>query len=193
MVDDPSPSRLVAKPLSEDDRVWLGLFSAGDDWWERELRDHLSGDALEQWRAGYNTTTLFTEPGSPNIVAFLTGSVGHWSNDKTQQTFPGWDPIPALPPRIPVMLVPYFAVARKHQGQGYGSEIFADFLESLLVQHGAPRFIYLQVWAENEGAVRFYQKFDFEEFDRKEFGRPDGAGKAVRLSMAYDRFLIRDD
>ena len=185
--------RLVSRPLSEDDRVWLGLFDAGEQYWECEVTDFLQDQALLQWRAGYSTTTLYSLPETPElIVGFITAAVGDWTTKKVKKAFPEWDEaIAELPDAVPVLLIPYLGVAKKYQGQEFGSEILTRFFEDVSTAPGAPRFIYLQCWEDNQGAIRFYESFGFEVFDvRGEEERPYAGEPANLLYMAHDRFRL---
>ncbi|HEX6350397.1 MAG TPA: N-acetyltransferase [Candidatus Dormibacteraeota bacterium] len=185
--------RLEARPLTDNDRVWLGVFSAGGHYWEQEVTDFLREEALDHSKAGYSTTTLYSLPGEPTIVGFLCISPESWTIKKMGKAFPNWEKIEGLPERIPIVLMVYFGVHAKHQGQGYGTEIFVRLLEDLATGPTSARFIYLQVWEDNAAAVSFYERFGFRTFDSEVKDRPDGHGTANLLKMAYDRFALPEE
>jgi len=187
------PLRLVARPISEDDRVWLPLFSAGDhNYWDLEATDYLRDQALPHWAAGYSTTHLFSREESPEIVGFVSACVHHWQVKRTQGVFPHWDEaIARLPDRVPVMLIPFLAISSKHQGQGYGTEIFLQLQEMIAAAPGAPRFIYLQCWEDNAGALNFWKELGFELYDVEAVDEvPYAKHPGNLLRLAFDRFLL---
>ena len=111
--------RLERRFLTEDDSVWLGLFSAGVEYWGQDVSEFLRVDAIPQWRSGYSTTSIYSMPGHPGVVGFISASVGHWSASKIQKSFPEWTgPMVDLPDKIPVMLLPNLAVAMQMHGNG---------------------------------------------------------------------------
>jgi ribosomal protein S18 acetylase RimI-like enzyme len=187
------PRRLVPRLISEDDRVWLGLFSAGERrFWEKEVTDYVRDQAWPFWLEGWSTTHLFSLEESPEIVGYVSACVHHWNIKRTEGVFPKWDrEIRQLPDRVPVLRIPYLAVAEKHQGRGYGTEMFLQFQEMLAVAPGAPRFVYLECWEDNAEAVRFYNEIGFEQYDIEAFDKvpyDEMPGNLIRL--AYDRFRL---
>lgn len=181
--------RLAPRVLSEADGVWVERFTAGDDYWEMEVVEHLRVDALRQQQGGYNRTTLFSYPGNPEIVGFMTLAPTEVRWKDLQQQVPVGDPVLR---KLPVVLVVYLGVARRFQGNGHGLEMHTRLLEDLANSMSAPRFIYLQCWADNQRALGFYNKIGYVQFDDVEEARPDGLGKAHLLKLVYDRFKIPD-
>jgi diamine N-acetyltransferase len=60
-----------------------------------------------------------------------------------------------------------------YQGRGIGSRLMAASLGRPELA-GAPR-VYVQVWEENAGAIRFYERFGFRTIGRTQFTIGDGA------------------
>jgi len=187
------PPRLVPRTISEADRVWLPLFSAGErHYWELEVTDYLQDQALPHWAEGWSTTHLFSLADSPEIVGYISACVHHWTMKKTKDVFPQWDAaIDWLPDRVPILRLPYLAVAEKYQAQGFGTEMFLRFEEMVAVSPGSPRFMYLDCWEDNAAALRFYKDLRFVPFETvgyEEVPYEKHPGNLVRL--AYDRFLL---
>ncbi len=67
------------------------------------------------------------------------------------------------------------------QNEGIGSKLMRTTLDHL-ASHGDPD-IYLDVWAENEGAQRFYRRFGFETVGERPFHVASGAQTGVDLVM----------
>ncbi|MFI5281739.1 MAG: GNAT family N-acetyltransferase [Candidatus Dormibacterales bacterium] len=85
-------------------------------------------------------------------------------------------------------LIPYFGVHRKHRGQAYGDEMHIWLLTQMEGLLGAPRFLYLQCWEENEPAMRFWQRLGYQQFHQTTEQR---AGKSAHLAwLIFDRFMI---
>jgi ribosomal protein S18 acetylase RimI-like enzyme len=96
-----------------------------------------------------------------------------------------------LPDRVPVLRIPYLAVAEKHQGNGYGTEMFLQLQEMLAAASGAPRFMYLECWEDNVDAVRFYKEIGFEQYDIEAIDKvPYDETPGNLLRLAYDRFRL---
>jgi diamine N-acetyltransferase len=55
----------------------------------------------------------------------------------------------------------------QYWNKGYG-KILLDFSENYAREHGF-EWIYLVVWLENHGAIRFYERNGWEKFARKDF------------------------
>jgi diamine N-acetyltransferase len=60
-----------------------------------------------------------------------------------------------------------------YQGRGLGSRLLAAALGRPELS-GAPR-VYVQVWEENAGAIRFYERFGFRTIGRTQFTIGEGA------------------
>jgi ribosomal protein S18 acetylase RimI-like enzyme len=182
------PFELEARRLSPEDLAFLEQFDAGDSWWCGEVTAHLRNFALAQQTAGYNETTLFSNPRDGRIVGFATVSSDRLRIPQVQAAFPEFGVAPGIVTTfVPAWIIPYFGVNRDAQGRTFGEEMHASTLVKMEQSHGSPRFIYLQCWEENEGAVRFWRRLGYREFHHTTPQRPDGNGQAALIWMLYDR------
>lgn len=86
------------------------------------------------------------------------------------------DVVPKSAPPYPlgVFYIGYFAVAKAHQGQGFGSRLTADALRRCA--EGAETFGVVGVVLDslNEGSTAFYRRLGFVEFAGAGGALPDG-------------------
>jgi ribosomal protein S18 acetylase RimI-like enzyme len=144
---------------------------------------------LDQANAGYNATVLFTRPRERLIAGFLTVASSALKLAKIRGVYPKFGPPPGVETQnVPVWLVAYMGVHRDHQGGTYGEEMHVWLLKEMVGLLGAPRFLYLQCWVENQRALKFWSRMGYKEFDRT----PEQYGdKSRELAwLLLDRFLI---
>jgi ribosomal protein S18 acetylase RimI-like enzyme len=183
--------RLESRPLTEADAAWLTDFRAGEEYWAKEVTNFLQENALDHGKGGYSRTTLFSVGDGPEIVGFVSAAASALRPAEVQLALGDWegqDPEMARLP-VPALLIPYFGIDERYQGQAFGEEMHVRVLRSLEFSVMSPRFVYLQVWAESP-AVKFWTRLGYVEFDRADRNRPDGHGKAPLLKMLLDRELI---
>lgn len=74
-------------------------------------------------------------------------------------------------------------VHRDFQNKGIGSALMDAALEHPLLQ--AAEYVYLDVWEQNAGAQRLYQRYGFEVIGRRRFVLPSGA------EADFDYIMVR--
>jgi ribosomal protein S18 acetylase RimI-like enzyme len=184
----PPPFELEPRKLSLSDSPWVEIFDSGDDWWSVEVTNHLRSFAHAQQLAGYNETTLFSRRGEQEIVGFATFSSDRLKIPQVQSAFPEFGVPPGIATAfVPAWIIAFFGVHRDSQGQTFGEEMHASLLLRMEASPGSPRFVYLQCWEENAGAMRFWQRLGYREFHRTSPLRPDRSGSATLVRMIYDR------
>jgi ribosomal protein S18 acetylase RimI-like enzyme len=91
---------------------------------------------------------------------------------------------------VPVVRALYLAVHKDYQGVGFGAELNLQFLRNLEESFMRPRYVFLEVFAENPAAAKF-SRFGYVELEgRKLTPRGSDTEKDLVL-MALD--LDRDD
>ncbi len=185
------PFELEARRLAPQDADQIAFFDSGDEWWCEEVTTHLRTYALPQQIAGYNETTLFSLPGDDRIIGFTTVSPDSLKLPQVQAAFPEFGAPPGIETiHVPVWIVVYFGVHRDNQRRTYGEEMHARLLAKMEESLGAPRFVYLQCWEENDGGVRFWTRLGYQEFNRTASLKPRGDDHATLLWLMHDRFRI---
>jgi ribosomal protein S18 acetylase RimI-like enzyme len=186
---EPSAFELHARPLAAEDAAWLTFFDAGAEWWCEEVTGFLRQYALEHAKAGYGDTVLFSFPDEKHVVGFLAVASSSLQLTQVQGAYPKFGPPPGVETsRVPVWLVPYFGVDRNVHGRAYGDEMHIWLLNAMEGLLGAPRFLYLQCWKENERGIRFWQRLGYKQFHETSEKRADAT---VHLAwLLFDRFLI---
>ncbi len=91
---------------------------------------------------------------------------------------------------VPAVHLLYFGVDEKFQHGGNGQEIYVQFLEGLEQSPLAPRFVHLEVWKPNTGAIRFYERNHFQVLGETEKTRPESTAKEILVRMILNRFKI---
>lgn len=189
MGGEPSPFELDARSLTPEDAAWLTFFDAGADWWCEEVTGFLRQYALEHSKAGYGNTVLFSLPNEKHVVGFLAVASSSLQLTQVKGAYPKFGPPPGVETsRVPVWLIPYFGVRKDFHGHAYGDEMHIWLLRAMEGLLGAPRFLYLQCWKENERGMRFWQRLGYKQFHETSDKR---AGATVHLAwLLFDRFLI---
>src|SRR6202022_2435707 len=86
---------------------------------------------------------------------------------KIQGAYPKFGPPPGVEtPNVPVWLVAYMGVHHDQQGGTDGEEVHVWLLRERVGLLGAPRFLFLQCWVENDRAIKFWRRLGYKEFDR---------------------------
>jgi len=187
-----SDYELDARRLSADDLPLIPKFSCGESWWEQEVTDFLHNSAWEAQQRGDSVTTLFSDPGSSEIRAFITiADVGLQAKQmKEGLGYRDWDNVELS--RVPAVHIVYFGVHRDKQSKASGTEILTRLLDSLGSEPvdllHRPRFIHLNVWKVNARAVKFYKDNGFRVLGEHPDDTPFFKGKTPLLSMIYNRF-----
>jgi len=188
----PPDYELDARRLSADDLPFIRKFSCGDAWWEQEVTNFLQASAWEAQQRGDSMTTLFSEPGNPEIIGFMTvADIGlQTKHMKEKLGYADWDDVELS--RVPAVHIVYFGVHRDKQSRASGTEILTRLLEGLAAPSvdllHRPRFIHLNVWKVNSRAVKFYRDNGFKELGERLDESPFFKGKTPILSMVYNRF-----
>jgi ribosomal protein S18 acetylase RimI-like enzyme len=178
----------------EDQRVWVPQFSCGKNWWEREIDDFLKKSAWDHHQRGDSKTTLYSAvDGKDEIVAFMTTTALMLQVSDVESVIGFTDSTKPGRFRLPAVHLLYAGVDYRFQRRGHGQEMLLRLYESLEAGPVAPRFVHLEVWTENEDAIRLYERNGF-----KPLGPPkqqDISGEegktAPLLRMVLDRFGLR--
>lgn len=188
---DASPFELQWRLLTADDKAWLTFFDAGPDWWSDEVTGFLRQYSLEHTKAGYGFTLLFSGPNEKHIDGFLTFASSSLQLAKIRGAYPTFGPPPGVETtHVPVWAVPYFGVQREKQGRALGEEMHVHLLQLMDSTLGAPRFLYLQCWEENERGLAFWKRLRYEEINRTTEQHLGGKHRLVWLVL--DRFSITE-
>jgi ribosomal protein S18 acetylase RimI-like enzyme len=185
----PPHEELQSRFLTPEDAAWLTFFEAGDEWWCEEVTGFLRQHALPQGAAGYSDTVIFSLPNERHVIGFLSVASSVLQLSKVQNAYPKFGPPPGVEAsRVPVWVIPYFGVHRNFRGHAYGDEMHIWLLHAMEGLLGAPRFLYLQCWEENEPGIRFWRRLGYTQFHQTTEQR---AGKDVHLAwLIFDRFRI---
>jgi len=132
---------------------------------------------------------IFTRPPERHVVGFLTVSSSALKLAKIKGAYPKFGPPPGVETQnVPVWLVSYMGVHREYQHHTYGEEMHVWLLKAMVGLLGAPRFLYLQCWAENEDALRFWTRLGYKEYERTSSRYGERTPELVW--MLLDRFVI---
>lgn len=120
------------------------------------LNDWLRGQALRAERAGISATTVWTEPGSLEVVAFHTIAPTQVRRDElpSRTMAAGYGTVPGY-------RLGRLGLDRRLHGQGLGSQLLLDALEVIVqaADRGGGRVIVVD--AIDDDAVAFYTNHDF--------------------------------
>ncbi len=132
------------------------------------VRDNLNLQVLSDELSASKTRFFFAYDAENELVGYLKM---RW--DRSTDFFADGDAVELQ--RI------YFLKA--HWSKGYGSELL-HFAENFARMQGKT-WIYLIVWLENKGAIRFYERENYEYFARKNFQ----FGEEIHYDFAYRKNL----
>jgi len=133
-------------------------FDSGDEPWQRELSTWLLEESPKEMERGTKVWLYLNS--SSEIVGY--GSLG-----TTRWKYPTADS-----KRTPIALIPAVAIQRRFQGQPSGapreSRFSSQILRHLILEAkswpGQPEVLGLYVHPDNHGAIKLYQRFEFEKF-----------------------------
>ncbi|MHB8513925.1 MAG: GNAT family N-acetyltransferase [Dehalococcoidia bacterium] len=132
----------------------FAAFSCGDEEWQRDLREFLLEDALQQSQGRFSVTFVFyTESGEPAGFATLAAAQVSRSDAGLGRRAPY--------PVVPAVLIGRLGIDVTQQGKGYGQQIMALIREWSMSLPVGCRVLALQVDVRNEGAIRFYERDGF--------------------------------
>ena len=119
------------------------------------LNEFLKRHAGQQQRRGFGRTYVALCDDSPDIIGFVTVSVGQVATG----TLPSPPRLPRYP--VPILRIGRLAVDRSYQGQGIGQDLLA-FALHLAVEFSERVGLYaVVVDAKHDSAARFYQRLGF--------------------------------
>jgi ribosomal protein S18 acetylase RimI-like enzyme len=158
--------------------------------WEQEVEIHIREKALPHEKKGNCRSALFFLQDQKPIVGLL--SVSTEKLVVTDELREMWEISNRNLPFSPVdaaFIAAYGVDARfRGNGEGYGKQMHAMLIDSLVESVLSPRFISLKVW-EDSPAVKFYRDLRY-----RVLGDPvpeDRFGEQVgRLKMVLDRFWV---
>lgn len=143
---------------------------------------------VEVWaahEAGYRTT-LFSLPGTPDLIGFACAGASQIElTRRARQRFFVSRNVPYR--HVPAVHLYVGGVRHDKQNDGYGTEIYTRLLESVDEALFGPRFLWLEVWADNP-ACELYKRWGYEELTRSPEAAPDGQARDM-LTLIHDRLI----
>jgi ribosomal protein S18 acetylase RimI-like enzyme len=177
--------RLEPRPVTPEDQPYLDAFHVGEqNWWEPPVTNFLRGEVWPARQVGYRTT-LFSLAGRPEIVGFAcVGASQLELTHRVRRLFVidrnvVYDSVPAVHLYIG-------GVRHDLHDQGFGTEIYAQILESIDASLFGPRFIWLEVW-DDSPASGLYKRWGFDELRRATETGPDGKPRHM-VTLVHDRY-----
>lgn len=128
------------------------LFDCG----EAMLNDYLRRFARQNMANGSSRTYVASLPDSDRVCAYFTLSAGAIAiTDFPEDMRKGW------PRLVPAVHLGRFAVDKEFQGQQLGRSLLDAVFQKSLSAAQVVGIAVIEVWALNESAQRFYEKFQF--------------------------------
>jgi len=143
----------VISPITADD---VGMdFRSG----VHPLDDYFARHALPNDRAGVSRCFVLRPevPELPVVCGFYTLSMASVQADAIRAALKGR--LPRYP--LPVALIGRLAVDERARGRGFGEELLIDALARVVGAGESVGCVGIIVDAKNDGAERFYGKYDF--------------------------------
>ncbi|BCM91661.1 hypothetical protein IAD21_03536 [Abditibacteriota bacterium] len=123
---------------------------------ETMLNDYLKRFARQNMANGSSRTYVASQPDSERICAYFTLSAGAVAiTDFPEDVRKGW------PRLVPAVHLGRFAVDKEFQGQQLGRSMLDAVFQKSLSAAQVVGIAVIEVWALNENAQRFYDKFQF--------------------------------
>jgi GNAT superfamily N-acetyltransferase len=147
----------LAIELLDSKKHSRSAFSCGNESLDNYIRKQASQDLKK------NVATIFVLIDSPNaeIIAYYTLSSYTVDITNLDETFAKG--IPRYP-LLPATLLGRLAVDNNFQGQGLGKVVLIDAFKKVLDATKQVASLALVVEAIDEDAIRFYQKYGFQQF-----------------------------
>jgi len=124
---------------------------------EPMLDEYLRRYARQNMGNGSSRTYVATQPDSDRICAYFTLSAGAVTiSDFPEDVRKGW------PRLVPAVHLGRFAVDKEFQGQQLGRSLLDAVFQKSLRAADVLGIAVVEVWALNENAARFYEKFQFQ-------------------------------
>lgn len=201
-----APYTLDPRPLRKEDHDrWVRGFNAGKEYWATDVNRFLSDQAWTYQHRGNCRTTLFSFPGTGEIVGFFTVASASFPLAELEK---GFDFSKQDRPKelsnlylggvvcVPIVHLIYIGVDQEHHpdgGQGrprFGLELHTRLLENIEDSFAGARFVLLEVFAESYAFPWYGKKLGYRELSRAA-RRPKGLDEEKDLvTMALD--LLRD-
>jgi diamine N-acetyltransferase len=131
-------------------------------------------DAFEKVSNPDNFKTYIAKAFTPSVVAeelAHSESVFYFMKNDDNETVGyiklRWDASEEFFPNEKALQLQRIYLLEKHWNKGYG-KVLLDFCENYARQN-AYEWIWLIVWFENHGAIRFYEREGWEKFGHKDF------------------------
>ena len=124
---------------------------------EPTLNDYLGRFARQNMKIGSSRTYVASQLESNRICAYFTLSAGAVAlTDFPSEVRKGW------PRLVPAVHLGRFAVDRSFQGQQLGRSLLDAVFQKAIQTAAIVGITVIEVWALNETAQHFYQKFEFQ-------------------------------
>ena len=132
-------------------------FFSGNDSLDNYIRKSASQELKKK------VSTVFVLIDSPNIDIIAYYTLSSYAVDVSNLNQDFAKTVPRYP-LLPATLLGRLAVDQSHQGKGIGELVLIDALKRVLDATSQVASIAVVVEAIDENAVRFYQKYGFEQF-----------------------------
>lgn len=124
---------------------------------EPMLNEYLNRYARQNMANGSSRTYVVTQPDFNQICAYFTLSAGAVTIfDFPEDIRKGW------PRLVPAVHLGRFAVDKEFQGQQLGRALLDAVFQKSLAAADVLGIAVIEVWALNESARQFYEKFQFQ-------------------------------
>ncbi len=190
--DNPEETKVAIQPrelalrrrgLQSDDPSLLSLVEIGAEPWEQEVELFLRTESILREERGDCHTTVYLLEEEERVVGFITTTPAHLEVDSAFRAAFGLSNRRA--PRSPVGAVYLLAIGvdKRFQGQGIGSRMHADLIDSISTGMVGARFLVLKVW-EDSPALRLYERWGYRTLGSETGSR----GRVRRRKMVLDRW-----
>lgn len=132
-------------------------FISGNDSLDNYIRKSASQELKKK------VSTVFVLIDSPNIDIIAYYTLSSYTVDVSNLNEDFAKTVPRYP-LLPATLLGRLAVSQSHQGKGIGELVLIDALKRILDATSQVASLAVVVEAIDENAVRFYQKYGFEQF-----------------------------
>ena len=132
-------------------------FASGNDSLDNYIRKQASQELKKK------VSTVFVLIDSPNVDIIAYYTLSSYTVDVSNLNEDFAKTVPRYP-LLPATLLGRLAVSQSHQGKGIGELVLIDALKRVLDATSQVASLAVVVEAIDENAVRFYQKYGFEQF-----------------------------
>jgi ribosomal protein S18 acetylase RimI-like enzyme len=185
VANDSEPPELLRRPITDDDHgAWAQRFTCGDDPWCSEVDHFLKGSAWDWQQLGQCNTSLFSIPGSDEVVGYFAIAADRMARQGAETVLGAAFPLA----NVPCCKIAYFGVSRDHQHVGIGQDMWAHLLLQLHESALSPRVVVLEVRETNESAMAFWTGLGFGRYGQPFRPKGEDESSPVLIRLLFDRY-----